>query len=1328
MHFNSKLILTLLITLPSTFATINGKCTGRDGICISTNTCNKYGGKVFSKKCPHDPNNVKCCDDIPCKSDDGKKGTCMFANQCDGDSVSGKCPGGKDFKCCIPKPPVTKCTYQGLIGECKKVKECTDGFRVTGLCPGSANIQCCLPKNTCESNGIEGQCLPTNQCDTDNTVSGKCPGGKNIKCCLPKPTKCTYQGLDGVCKDVKDCNGFNVSGLCPGGSNIKCCLPKNPCKNDDIHGQCIPTNQCSTGITVTGKCPGGKDIKCCLPQTRCTYQGLEGVCKNVNDCAYGFNVSGLCPGGSDIKCCLPKNRCEGDDGKEGQCLPTSQCSTGNTVSGKCPGGKDIKCCLPEPVKCTYQGLDGVCKNVKDCDGFNVSGLCPGGSDNKCCLPKNTCESNGVEGQCIPTSQCNTGNIVSGLCPGGSDVKCCLPKEDGDTTNETKCSYQGLNGVCKNVKDCNGFNVSGLCPGGSDNKCCLPKNTCKSNGVEGQCIPTSQCNTGNIVSGLCPGGSDVKCCLPKEDGDTTNETKCSYQGLNGVCKNVKDCDGFNVSGLCPGGSDNKCCLPKNTCESNGVEGQCIPTSQCSTGNIVSGLCPGGSDVKCCLPKEDGDTTNETKCTYQGLNGVCKNVKDCDGFNVSGLCPGGSDNKCCLPKNPCESDDGIEGQCLPTNQCNTGNTISGKCPGGKDIKCCLPKEDGDTTNETKCTYQGLNGVCKNVSDCDGFNVPGLCPGGSDNKCCLPKNTCENKGVEGQCIPVDQCNTGNIVSGLCPGGSDVKCCLPPKQQDTTETKCSFERLNGVCKDVKDCDGFNIAGLCPGGSNIQCCLPKNTCEDDGIEGECLPVDQCSTGNVVSGKCPGGSGVKCCLSGKPDSSVTKCTYQGLTGICKNVNDCDGFNVSGLCPGGSDIKCCLPKYTCEDGGIDGQCLPVSQCKSNYTITGKCPGNNNIKCCLSEKPNIPETECKYEGLSGVCKHVNDCTDGFNISGLCPGGTDIKCCLPKSKCKYQGIDGQCLSIGNCSTGYIVSGLCPGGNGIKCCLSEKPKGDCDDPNQNKQNEKPIWDFLISKIKNQMGVAALMGNLYGESAINPHILEFGDGESYTMSVDSGNYTKEEFINDRNGYGIAQWTYPSRKEKLYNYAKELKTSIGDMDMQLEFIWKELNENSNYKSKVLPKLTNATSVREGSDAVLLYYENPAAEHQDEKSQKMRSCYGEYYYEKYSTCIYDHTTLASAAVAYAWETKDLGKSNDGTKLYRVIKDIVYPGDPFYQSCDRGIAVAVVWSGADDNFPGGETIDQDYYFQEHPELWKFVGTYDEHYSELQPGDIAITTYERRSEIRG
>lgn len=100
MQFISKLVLIIFAVISPTLADVNGKCSGRSGICISTFNCKKYNGQSYSGKCPSDPNDVRCCDNIPCQAD-GKSGYCKFVNQCSGTTYSGQCPGGNDFKCCI---------------------------------------------------------------------------------------------------------------------------------------------------------------------------------------------------------------------------------------------------------------------------------------------------------------------------------------------------------------------------------------------------------------------------------------------------------------------------------------------------------------------------------------------------------------------------------------------------------------------------------------------------------------------------------------------------------------------------------------------------------------------------------------------------------------------------------------------------------------------------------------------------------------------------------------------------------------------------------------------------------------------------------------------------------------------------------------------------------------------------------------------------------------------------------------------------------------------------------------------------------------------------
>ena len=166
-------------------------------------------------------------------------------------------------------------------------------------------------------------------------------------------------------------------------------------------------------------------------------------------------------------------------------------------------------------------------------------------------------------------------------------------------------------------------------------------------------------------------------------------------------------------------------------------------------------------------------------------------------------------------------------------------------------------------------------------------------------------------------------------------------------------------------------------------------------------------------------------------------------------------------------------------------------------------------------------------------------------------------------------------------------------------------------KTNEEKIWNFLTSKGLNAYGVAGLMGNLYAESALNPQNLQntyerklgLTDAE-YTAAVDAGTYTG--FVRDSAGYGLAQWTYWSRKEALLAYVKAAGASIGSLEAQLGFLFKELSEG--YTS-VLAVLKTATSVRQASDVVLTKYERPAD--QSEAVQTKRAGYGQTYYDKYA---------------------------------------------------------------------------------------------------------------------
>lgn len=94
---------------------------------------------------------------------------------------------------------------------------------------------------------------------------------------------------------------------------------------------------------------------------------------------------------------------------------------------------------------------------------------------------------------------------------------------------------------------------------------------------------------------------------------------------------------------------------------------------------------------------------------------------------------------------------------------------------------------------------------------------------------------------------------------------------------------------------------------------------------------------------------------------------------------------------------------------------------------------------------------------------------------------------------------------------------------------------------------------------------------------------DSYTKAVDSGAY--KNFTKDSAGYGLAQWTYGPRKRNLLEYAKSLGASVGDLNMQLNFLVKELT-SPEYIS-LWNSLKIAKSIYDATVDVMIKYEKPA---------------------------------------------------------------------------------------------------------------------------------------------
>lgn len=166
-------------------------------------------------------------------------------------------------------------------------------------------------------------------------------------------------------------------------------------------------------------------------------------------------------------------------------------------------------------------------------------------------------------------------------------------------------------------------------------------------------------------------------------------------------------------------------------------------------------------------------------------------------------------------------------------------------------------------------------------------------------------------------------------------------------------------------------------------------------------------------------------------------------------------------------------------------------------------------------------------------------------------------------------------------------------------------------KDNAEKIWNFFLDEGFSIYGIAALMGNLSAESGLDPKNLQnscekrlnYTDAE-YTAAVDNGTY--KNFTYDGAGYGLPQFTFPSRKEAFYKYAKAAGKSIGDLETQLLFMVEEMKKD--FKS-VYSALKTASDVKTTSDLVLKKYEAP--KDQSDAVKRKRAEYVQEYFNRFS---------------------------------------------------------------------------------------------------------------------
>lgn len=208
-------------------------------------------------------------------------------------------------------------------------------------------------------------------------------------------------------------------------------------------------------------------------------------------------------------------------------------------------------------------------------------------------------------------------------------------------------------------------------------------------------------------------------------------------------------------------------------------------------------------------------------------------------------------------------------------------------------------------------------------------------------------------------------------------------------------------------------------------------------------------------------------------------------------------------------------------------------------------------------------------------------------------------------------------------------------------------------KTNEEIIWEYLMKVFNNPYGVAGLMGNIQAESAFIPNNLqnrynkEFGmTDEEFTNAVDAGTFDfgkKGSF-----GYGLCQWTYYTRRQNLLAYARQKNVSIGDMQMQLEYLIWELKGYKLYDGLRLAK-----SVEEASDLIVTKFEKPK-NYDTEEVKNPRRLKGLAIYDKFvnhtATLAHDKTSVgARTYVVQSGDTLSKIASRYNTTVDKILED-------------------------------------------------------------------------------
>ncbi len=152
-------------------------------------------------------------------------------------------------------------------------------------------------------------------------------------------------------------------------------------------------------------------------------------------------------------------------------------------------------------------------------------------------------------------------------------------------------------------------------------------------------------------------------------------------------------------------------------------------------------------------------------------------------------------------------------------------------------------------------------------------------------------------------------------------------------------------------------------------------------------------------------------------------------------------------------------------------------------------------------------------------------------------------------------------------------------------------------------ILSTLVRGGMTPIAACAMGGNMMCESNMQADIAQRGmttlTDAQYTAAADSGAI---DFAHDAVGYGLCQWTYFSRKQRLLEYARSVGASVGDETMQVNFCLKELR--GEYPA-LWEYLKTAQDLYGAAARICREYERPAVNNIADRANEGNALYMQY---------------------------------------------------------------------------------------------------------------------------